>query len=158
MFIVEIAPQSEWDQRIGTLQSCISAGQVAGLLLAGALALSRPRAAFETASAVLLLGAVIAWRYAPAPGQPVPRAAVAPRPAVGGEAGATHRQFHRISLRGMRTLFDLPSGGLMRFLGVWMLSYTATNAVATMLPVAMTREVRNGRHRAVSRVCDRDRS
>ena len=140
MFIVEIAPQSEWDQRIGTLQSCISAGQVAGLLLAGALALSRPKAAFETASAALLLGAIIAWRYAPAPGQPIPRIAIAPRPAVGGEAGATHRQFHRISLRGLRTLFDLPSGALMRFLGVWMLSYTATNAVATMLPVAMTHE------------------
>lgn len=140
MFIVEVAPQAEWDQRIGALQSWISAGQVVGLILAGALALSRPRAAFEAASAVLLLGALIAWRYAPAPGEPVPRAAVAPRPAVGGEAGATHRQFHRISLRGLRTLLDLPSGALMRFLGVWMLSYTATNAVSAMLPVAMTHE------------------
>ncbi|MEO8714586.1 MAG: MFS transporter, partial [Acetobacteraceae bacterium] len=140
MFIVEVAPQPEWDQRIGALQSWISAGQVVGLILAGALAVSRPKAAFDIAGAALLFGALIAWRYAPTPGQPVPRAAVAPTPLVGGEAGATHRQFHRITLRGLKRLLDLPSGALMRFLGVWMLSYTATNAVSAMLPVAMTHE------------------
>ncbi|MEO9189549.1 MAG: MFS transporter [Acetobacteraceae bacterium] len=140
MFIVEVAPQAEWDQRIGALQSWISAGQVVGLILAGLLALSRPRAAFEAAAAALVFGALIAWLYAPTPGQPVPRGVVAPSPLVGGEAGATHRQFHRVTLRGLRTLLDLPSGALMRFLGVWLLSYTATNAVSAMLPVAMTHE------------------
>lgn len=140
MFIVEVAPASEWDQRIGALQSWISAGQVVGLILAGLLALSRPRAAFETSAAALLLGALIAWQYAPAPAQPIARSAVAPKPLVGGEAGAVHRQFHRISLRGLRALLDLPSGALLRFLGVWLLSYTATNGISTMLPVAMTHE------------------
>ena len=143
MFIVEIAPEAEWDERIGSLQGCISAGQIAGLLLAGSLA-ERPTLAFQLAAAGLLVGALIGWRYAPAPRMAVPRGAVAPRPAVGGEAGAVHHQFHRVSLRGLRQLVRLPSGALARFLGVWLLSLAATNAVSTMLPVAMTHEYRTG--------------
>jgi hypothetical protein len=139
MFIVETAPGAEWDERIGSLQSWLSAGQIAGLLLAGMLA-TRPAIAFEGAAAGLLAGVWIAWRYAPAPGSKVARAAVARRPAVGGEAGVTQHHFHLVSLRGLRALLRLPSGPLARFLGVWMLSLTSTSAVTVMLPVAMTHE------------------
>jgi predicted MFS family arabinose efflux permease len=138
MFIVETAPDSEWDERIGSLQGWLSAGQIAGLLTAGMLA-TRPAIAFEGGAVSLLAGVWIAWRYAPRPGTRVPRAAVARRPAVGGEAGATHHQFHGLSLRGLRALVRPPSGPLARFLGVWMLSLAATTAVTVMLPVAMTR-------------------
>jgi MFS family permease len=139
MFIVETAPATEWDERIGSLQTWLSAGQIAGLLLSGMLA-TRPAIAFEGAALGLLAGVWIAWRYAPMPGIRVARAAVARRPAVGGEAGATQHHFHGLSLRGLRAMVRLPSGPLMRFLGVWVLSLTATSAVTVMLPVAMTRE------------------
>lgn len=105
--VVETAPGGEWDQRISVLQSWISTGQVAGLVLADTLALSHARTAFEIAAAALLLGALIAWRWAPAPGEPVPQVAVPPKPVVGGEAGSSHRQFHRIGLHGLQTLLDL---------------------------------------------------
>ena len=139
MFIVETAPETEWDERIGSLQGWLSAGQIDGLLLAGMLA-RRPAIAFEGSAVGLLAGMWIAWRYAPAPGIKVARGSVARRPAVGGEAGATQHQFHGFSLRGLRTLLRLPMGPLARFLGVWVLSLTATSAVTIMLPVAMTRE------------------
>jgi DHA1 family tetracycline resistance protein-like MFS transporter len=139
MFILQTAPKPEWDERIGSLQGWISTGQIAGLLIAGMLA-TRPTIAFEGAAACLLCGVWIAWRYAPASGEAVPRAAVVRQPPVGGEAGITHHQFHRISLHGLRTLVRLPCGDLARFLGVWLLSLSATYAVTVMLPVAMTRE------------------
>lgn len=139
MFIVETAPKAEWDERISSLQGWTSAGQIGGLLLAGGLA-REPRLAFLLGAAGLVLAALISWRYAPAPGPAVPRSAVARRPAVGGEAGAVHHQFHHVNISALRLLLRMPSGPLAQFFGVWLLSLTATSAVSIMLPVAMTHE------------------
>ena len=140
IFIVGHCPEEEWDERIGVLQGFVSAGQIAGLLLAGVCA-RLPHTAFLGASLALLAAWPIAWRWAPRDLAPVPRRAVrAPAP-VGGEAAATGTQrVHHASLRGIASLGWLPHGGLRRFLGVWLLSYTATNAVAVMFPVALTHE------------------
>ncbi len=140
IFIVGRSPAEEWDEQIGVLQAFVSGGQIAGLLLAGACA-RLPLAAFFGAAAALLAAWPIAWWFAPREAAPVPRREVrAPAP-VGGEAAASGTQrLHHASLRGIASLGWLPQGGLRRFLGVWLLSYTATNAVSVMFPVALTHE------------------
>lgn len=137
MFIVGSAPEREWEGRIGMLQACMSAGQVAGLIFAGLLS-PWPHLAWRAAAACLLLALPIAWASAPRPASVARREVKAP-PAIGGEAATAHR-FHHISLRGLATLLHLPNGKLRGFLGLWLLSYTATNAMASMLPVAVTRQ------------------
>lgn len=139
MFIVETTPQAEWDERIGALQAWLSGGQIAGLAMAGTLA-SRPVVAFETAAGALLLGALVAWGYAPGPGVPVARGTVPTTPIRGGEAGVARHHFQHVSLNGLRALLRLRSGPLPRFLGIWVLSLAATSAVSVMLPVAITHD------------------
>lgn len=140
IFIVGHAPAEQWDEQIGVLQAFVSGGQIAGLLLAGACA-RLPYVAFGGAAVALLAAWPIAWRFAPRdPASVLRREVRAPAP-VGGEAAASGTQrLHHASLRGIVSLGWLPQGGLRRFLGVWLLSYTATNAVSVMFPVALTHE------------------
>ena len=140
IFIVGHCPKAEWDERIGLLQAFVSAGQVAGLLLAGASA-RFPQVAFLGAAGALLAAWPIAWWFAPSDPAPVARRTVTAPAPVGGEAAASGTQrLHHLSLRGIASLNWLPHGGLRRFLAAWLLSYTATNAVAVMFPVALTHE------------------
>jgi hypothetical protein len=140
IFIVGHAPAEEWDEQIGVLQAFVSGGQILGLLGAGAGA-RLPQLAFIGAAAALLVACPIVWRFAPREAAPVQRREVRPPAPIGGEAAASGTQrLHHATLRGIASLAWLPKGGLRRFLGVWLLSYTATNAVSVMFPVALTHE------------------
>jgi len=46
MFIVEVEPQSRWDERTSALQACIGGGQLVGLVIAGLLGLRHVGDAF----------------------------------------------------------------------------------------------------------------
>ena len=101
LFIFDFAPREEWEPRIGWLQSFNGAGQVVGLLLAGALVHSLTLGIWITAA--VLAAAVIASRV----GLPVQRVvhALAPRRAI------QHLDFHGLAAFG-RT--ELMGGGLLR--------------------------------------------
>lgn len=152
MFILESSPEPEWDTRIGTLQAFISGGQIAGLLAAGLLA-AEPVWAFVAAGFLLAGGAALGGRTAPRARPHPPNALRTPdvrrrhapaRPVVGGETAATRRHFHFSGGHALRALWREVRGasddGLAPFLGLWVLSLSATIAVSVLLAVAMVRE------------------
>jgi len=65
MFIVEVRPPDEWDNRIGALQALSSLGQVVGLLLAGLIGGSsiggRYAIAYGVAAALVAASVPMAW-------------------------------------------------------------------------------------------------
>lgn len=60
MFIVEVRPPDEWDNRIGALQALSSLGQVVGLLLAGLIG-GRYALAYGFAAALVAASVSMAW-------------------------------------------------------------------------------------------------
>ena len=139
MFIVEVEPESRWDERIGALQACIGGGQLAGLLIAGVLGLRHVEDAFLLGAALLLLAVPLALAFAPDPVVKVDRPSLVPRPARGGDAVpmGPQRSFHRLT---WRALAGLRHSGLAWFLAAWLVSYTATNGLSVMFTVAMVRD------------------
>ncbi len=135
---IEAEPPSEADSVIGAVQAWSSAGQVAGLIVAGLLAQRAPAIAFLIAAVALAGAAMVTAMRAPMPMRAIVRAAAQPRRAVGGEA-ATNAAGHGLHLPRFGALFRGDIGHLLAFLGPWALSYTATNAVSVLFPVAMVR-------------------
>ncbi len=138
MFIVEVEPPPRWDAQIGSLQACISGGQLAGLLLAGLLGLRHVQLAFLLGAAFLLLAIPLAVAFAPKSTTKVDRRSLQPRPARSGDAAliGPQRSFHLVT---RRALAGLGHSGLTWFLAAWLLSYTATNGLSVMFAVAMVR-------------------
>jgi predicted MFS family arabinose efflux permease len=134
--------EADWDARVALLQRYVSAGQVIGLVAAGVLAQHAPGLGFVVAGAALLLAGTLAIVSAP-PRRP--RAAhekPPPRPMVGGDAGVAgpHHRSHHLSWQELRGLLGVITRPLRRFLIVWLIAYPAMNGVATLFPVAMTRQ------------------
>jgi MFS family permease len=146
MLAVEASPRELWDAQIGALQSWGAAGQVAGLLVAGVLATGHADAAFLAGAAALAAAGAIGWVLAPRlPALAVRRARrrdVSARPAPGGEAASASpaRHLHQTGHHGLAAMRAAAASPLGHFLGVWLVSYTATNAVAVLFPVAMVHE------------------
>ena len=140
MFIVEVDPPALWDRRISALQACNGAGQLAGLLLAGALSLRHIALAYEIAGGAMLLAVPLALRFAPDPVVKIPRHDVRPRPSRGGDTAPSgvHRSFHLVT---WAAILGMRRSGLAWFLAAWLASYTATNAFSVMFPVAMLRDL-----------------
>jgi MFS family permease len=141
MFIVEVRPQAEWDERIGALQAFSGLGQVAGLLLAGLIG-GRYALAFGVAAALVAAALPIAWLTLRGLHVSVPRATATAHPPLGGEgwACAPQRLFHLPTLRGLATLvreLELP---FARLLIIWCMAFAAIGAVLTMFPVALLKE------------------
>ncbi len=84
---VQDRPEAEWDDRVARLQRFISAGQVIGLIAAGALAGRHSTVGFLCAAAALGIGAMLAWTSAPPGQQRAPHDKPRAQPLVGGEAG-----------------------------------------------------------------------
>ncbi len=142
MFIVEVWPREQWDGRIGALQACNGAGQVAGLLVAGFFGNSF-LLAFGVAAALVATAVPIAWRSLRSltigTTAPVSRAVVAAHPALGGEgwAGNPARQFHRPTWAGLRRVLSEAEMPFVQFLLLWFVAFTAITAVLTLFPLAM---------------------
>ena len=142
MFIVEVWPREEWDGRIGALQACNGAGQVAGLLVAGFFG-SSFLLAFGVAAALVATAVPIAWRtlrslqLGTKPG--VPRNTVAAHPALGAEgwAGNPSRHFHRPTLEGLRRVLGEAEMPFVQVLLLWFVAFTALTSVLTLFPLAM---------------------
>ncbi len=138
MFIVEVEPQPRWDARIGTLQACVSGGQLFGLLLAGVLGLAHVGAAMLLGAALLLLAIPVALATAPDPVVKVERPTLALRPSRAGDGVpmGPQRSLHRVTAAAFGGLRHSP---LAWFLAAWLLSYTATNGLSVMFAPALVR-------------------
>ena len=140
MFIVETRPQEEWDARIGALQGLSGIGQVGGLLLAGLIG-GRFGLAFGVAAALIACAVPIAWLTLRAVHVPVPRAAAAAHPPLGGEewAGALGRTFHIPTWRGLRALLPKFGPPFIRLQIFWLAAFVMIGAVMPMFPLALVR-------------------
>src|SRR5208283_1393518 len=105
MFIVEVRPPDEWDDRIGALQALSGLGQVVGLLLAGLIG-GRYALAYGVAAALVAASAPTAWLTLRGIHVPAQRVAAAAHAPVGGEGWACspQRMFHIPTWRGLRSL------------------------------------------------------
>ena len=140
MFIVEVRPPDEWDDRIGALQALSGIGQVLGLLLAGLIG-GRYALAYGVAAALVAASAPIAWLTLRGVQVPVRRDAAAAHPPLGGEgwAGAPQRMFHIPTWRGFRLLLSELDMPFARLMIVWFVAFIVISAVLTMLPLALIR-------------------
>ena len=147
MFIVEVRPPEEWDARIGALQAFSGLGQVVGLLLAGLIG-GRYALAYAVAAALVAAAVPMAWLTLRGIQVPVPRAAAAAHPPLGGEgwAGSPQRLFHIVSWQGLATLLRDLEMPFARLMIAWFVAFVAISAVLTMFPLALIREfgVRTG--------------
>ena len=139
LFVVEAHPQLEWDERIGALQTFYGGGQVAGLLLAGALSGLDVRLGLLVTGALPVVGALPGWL-----GTRTPKASPGPKPTLlhpdrHGEwaLGTPQRLFHHLNgaiLRQSRTALASPFGV---FLVLWAASFGGAAASFALYPVWM---------------------
>jgi MFS family permease len=140
LFIVEAHPRSEWDSRIGWLQTFYGGGQVAGLLLAGFLAQSSSRAGLVAAgglAAVAILPALLATpRLASTPVQRRPALTHAARHAEW-PAGSPQRMYHHATGKALSLLGSSGGAFFAFFLFGWFLSFAGSAAFFSLYPIVM---------------------
>ena len=141
MLAIQGFPDAQWDARVALLQRFVSAGQVIGLVAAGALAGRHPGEGFLLAGAALLTAGAIALASAPACPPRDPRRRLTPRPMMGGDAGISgpHHYGHHINWAELAEYLAVINRPLRWFLLVWLVAYLAMNGLATLFPVAATR-------------------
>lgn len=128
LFVVDFAPRSEWEPRIGWLQTFNGAGQLAGLLLAGAFARGGFVAGFVLAACLALFAVAVGGIGLPADGRkrqrsiPLRHLPVQPLlgsiqldPVFGGLLGHSHH-LQWAAVRGLPRAVRGPFG---RFLLAW---------------------------------------
>jgi MFS family permease len=140
MFIVEVRPPDEWDNRIGALQAISGLGQVIGLLLAGLIG-GRFALAFGVAAALVAASVPMAWLTLRGIHVPMRRGAATAHPPLGGEgwAGSPQRMFHIPTWQGLWTLLQELQMPFARLMVVWLVAFIAISAVMTMFPLALIR-------------------
>jgi MFS transporter, DHA1 family, tetracycline resistance protein len=139
LFVVEVHPQVEWDERIGWLQTFYGGGQVAGLLLAGLLGQAHPRLGLLAAAGLSALALLPGWLYTRTPSRSLPSQPVLLHPARHGEwaTSSPQRLFHHLHWKTLQHLGSPLRSPFGVFLLAWLLSYTGAAAVFTLYPVLM---------------------
>ncbi len=140
LFIVEVHPEKEWDDRIGWLQTFYGGGQVAGLLVAGFFGQSSSvRTGMFAAAAIVFAAGLVGWLTTHTPQRPNPVKPVLTHPVRTGEwaVSSPQRMFHHLTAEAVANL-----GGLLRspfglFLLVWLLMFSGTAAIFSLYPVLM---------------------
>jgi MFS transporter, DHA1 family, tetracycline resistance protein len=142
LFIVEVQPESEWDARIGWLQTFYGGGQVIGLALAGVIGQTKPEFGLWMAGGIgvaAIIPAVIGThRQSDALLQ---RRPVLSHPAPHAEwpAGSPQHLYHHLTMQGMRTFFASFRTPFGLFLIAWLLSFSGGAAIFSFYPVLMQR-------------------
>jgi DHA1 family tetracycline resistance protein-like MFS transporter len=139
LFVVEGHPRDEWDERIGWLQTFYGGGQVAGLLLAGALSQVDLHMGLFVAAGLTLLAALVGWLTTSTPSSlHIPRPVLL-YPGRHSEwiGGSPQRFYHLLSLKTLRqlgTVFGSPFG---IFIIVWLVAFAGSTAFFSFYPVLM---------------------
>jgi MFS family permease len=140
LFVVEGHPKREWDERIGWLQTFYGGGQVAGLLLAGALSATHLRTGLLVAAGLTALGALVGLSTAHTPPRPKrgPRPVLL-HPARHGEwsLSSPQRLFHHLTARTLKVLGTALRSPFGLFLLAWLLAFGGSAAVFSLYPVLM---------------------
>jgi DHA1 family tetracycline resistance protein-like MFS transporter len=139
LFVVEAHPKTEWDQRIGWLQTFYGIGQVSGLLLAGLFTRADLRLGMWLAAGVSLIAAILAWFSTRTPPvQPGPKP-VLRHPARHAESvvNSPQRLFHHPQWNGLGELLVSLRSPYGLFLLVWLLAFAGPAALFSQYPLLM---------------------
>ena len=139
LFIVEVHPKEEWDERIGWLQTFYGLGQVSGLLLAGYFAQLDFRIGLLASAGLSLAAALLGWFTTKTPPKQPGLDPVLTHPAKHTEMvfSSPQRLFHGLDFSGLKTLgasLFSPFGG---FLIMWLLAFAGPAAVFSQFPILM---------------------
>jgi len=142
LFVVEVHPKKEWDERIGWLLTFYGVGQVSGLLLASVLSRADLRQGFLIGAGIFALAALLGWLTARTPLTQPGEKSVLILPVRHGEGSILSpqrffRNWNRKTLERLGASLRSPFGG---FLAVWLLAIAGSAAVFSLFPVLM-REV-----------------
>ena len=140
LFIVEVHPESEWDSRIGWLQTFYGCGQVIGLVLAGLIGQSRPEFGLWLAGGISVAAVVpallgtrqelaVITLHRPVLSHPVHHAEW--------PVSSPQHLYHHLSMQGLRTFFASFRTPFGLFLIAWLLSFSGTAAFFSFYPVLM---------------------
>jgi DHA1 family tetracycline resistance protein-like MFS transporter len=140
LFIVEVHPESEWDARIGWLQTFYGGGQVLGLVLAGLIGQSRPQSGLWLAGGIgvaAIIPALIGTRHEPR--ILLQHRPVLSQPAHHAEwpAGSPQHHYHHLTMHGLTTFFAPFRTSFWIFLMAWLLSFSGSAAFFSFYPVLM---------------------
>jgi len=134
LFVVEAHPPSEWDERIGWLQTFYGGGQVGGLLLAGVLSQIDLRAGLLAAAGLTALAILPGLFATHTPPIPVPPKPVLLHPTRHGDwvTGSPQRLFHHLTWTALRQLRPALLSPFGIFLAVWLISFAGAAAVFSL--------------------------
>jgi Arabinose efflux permease len=146
LFIVDFAPQGEWEPRIGLLQSFNGAGQVVGLLLAGIFSHGRFDAGLWLAALLLVPAVVLGGIGLPLQRAPHASGAMAHRildvralatfPHVNLPSGLGFH-FHHFNMHGLRHLPEIVGTPFGRFLLSWFMLALGVAGFFTYFPLML---------------------
>jgi DHA1 family tetracycline resistance protein-like MFS transporter len=139
LFVVERHPQHEWDERIGWLQTFYGAGQVAGLLLVGALSQIDLHVGLLVAAGLTLFAAFLGWlTTSTLPGLHIPRPVLLyPGRHSDWVGGSPQRFYHHFNLQTVRQLRLVLRTPFSLFIIVWLVTFSGSSAFFSFYPVLM---------------------
>ena len=139
LFVVEAHPKSEWDERIGWLQTFYGIGQVGGLLLAGILSLSDLRIGLIVGAGLSGIAAFLGWLTTKTPPVTPDPKPVLLHPARHGEwvTSSPQRLFHHLDLTAIRKMGPSLLSPYGLFLIVWLLAIAGSAAFFSQYPILM---------------------
>ncbi len=140
LFVVEVHPRDEWDERIGWLQTFYGAGQVAGLVLAGIMSGIDIHAGLLAGAGLTALAVLPGWLTTKTPALPqVERPVLAHAAARHAEwaAGSPQRHFHYVHVHALKQSCSIVRSSFGLFLVVWFVSFGASSALFSLYPVVM---------------------
>ena len=139
LFVVEAHPKSEWDERIGWLQTFYGIGQVGGLLLAGVLSQTDLRIGLIVGAVLSGIAALLGWTTTKTPAIPLTSKPVLLHPARHGEwvTSSPQRLFHHLDLTAIRKLGPSLRSPFGLFLIVWLLAIAGSAAFFSQYPLLM---------------------
>jgi DHA1 family tetracycline resistance protein-like MFS transporter len=139
IFIVEMHPRVEWDERIGWLQTFFGGGQVAGLLLAGVVSVLDLHAGFFLAAGITLLACPVALFMKGEPGMRSGPRRIVRQPSRHAElnAGSPQSYYHHLNAGALTHLIRSLFSPLGYFLIAWFISFAGVAAYFSLYPVLM---------------------
>ena len=139
LFIVEVHPKAEWDERIGWLQTFYGLGQVVGLLMAGLLSKMDLRIGLLIAAGMAAVGVILGWLTTKTPKKQPEEHPVLLHAARHAESTvhSPQRFFHHFSINGVKQLGGLLGSRYGLFLMVWLLTFSGSAAVFSQYPLLM---------------------
>jgi DHA1 family tetracycline resistance protein-like MFS transporter len=139
LFIIEVHPKPEWDERIGWLQTFYGGGQVLGLLLAGFVGGTDLKLGFLIAAGITAAACIPALYL-----KGKVRTASFARPALthpprhsGFSAGSPQSFYHQFSFKAFKHLFRSFASPLGIFLFAWLISFAGAAAFFSLYPILM---------------------